>query len=87
MKIKDEYVLERIADKWVVVSANAGSLNFNKIISFNDTAAFLWQRIEDGNQRDELIKSLMEEYDIDITKAKEDVDKFIDELNSLEVFV
>lgn len=41
MKIKEDFVLRKVADSYVVVPVNKLTLDFNGIINLNETGAFL----------------------------------------------
>lgn len=84
MRIKEEYVLQNIAGKWIVIDTNARSVNFNKILALNSTGKFLWDKLEKGSDYDALIDTLIDAYEIDRKLAQDDVDKFINELKELE---
>ena len=84
MKIKEEYLLQNIADKWIVIDTNGKSVNFNKILSLNDSGKFLWERLEAGAEADELVSGLMARFGIDQALARRDVETFIGKLQELE---
>ena len=42
MKIKSGFVLRQLADTWVVLPLLSQSLNFNGMLTLNETGAFLW---------------------------------------------
>lgn len=84
MKIKEEYILQNIADKWVVINTNAKSVNFNKILSLNNSGKFLWEQLEAKAEVSDLVNGLMEHFGIDQALAQTDVEKFIRKLKDLE---
>ncbi len=84
MKIKEEYILQNIADKWVVINTNAKSVNFNKILFLNNSGRFLWEQLETGTEAGGLVDGLMKHFGIDKDLAEKDVEKFICELKDLE---
>lgn len=84
MKVKEEYVLQNIAGKWIVIDTNARSVNFNKILALNSTGKILWDKLEKGSDYDALVDALIDAYEIDRKLAQDDVDKFINELKELE---
>ena len=43
MKIKEDFVLRKVADSYVVVPVNKLTLDFNGIINLNETGAFLFE--------------------------------------------
>ena len=81
MKIKEDFILRKLVDDYVVVPVGAATADFNGMITLNETGAFLFENLQKGIERDELVKKLMDEYEVDQEKASIDIDKFIDKLN------
>jgi methyltransferase-like protein len=48
-----------------------------KIVILNPTAKYIWQLCNGKNTQEEIIKCIIEKYDVTIEKAKEDIIKFI----------
>ena len=82
MKIKDDFVLRKVADSYVVVPVNSLTLDFNGVINLNETGAFLFEQLQKGIEKDELIAKMISEYDV--TSA--DIDIFINKLKDANVF-
>ncbi len=80
MKIKSEFILKKIAGENVVVFLSPEFSN--KVVTLNDTGAFLFGLLKEDRTEDALSGALTAEYDIDLTTAKSDVKKFLDALNS-----
>lgn len=80
MKIKEGFLLRRIADVHVVVPVRGAGVDFNGIITLNETAAFLFGRLQGEMTKDELLKQLLTEYDVDIETALNDIDAFFSQL-------
>ena len=80
MKIKSEFILKKIAGENVVVFLSPEFSN--KVVTLNDTGAFLFWLLKEDRTEDALSDALTAEYDIDLSTAKSDVKKFIDALNS-----
>lgn len=77
MKTKKGFMLRKVADKNVVVPIGQASVDFNGIINLNDTGAFLWNILSKGCTYDELLSSLLSEYDVNEDIAKSDIDVFL----------
>ncbi len=85
MKIKEDFLLRKVADSYVVVPVNRLTLDFNGIINLNETGAFLFKLLQDGAEREELISKMLEEYDVTPEKAAEDIDTFISKVKDADV--
>ena len=76
MKIKKGFVLRQMCGENIVTAEGLEHINFNKLISLNTTAAFLWEKVE-GNEFtvEEMAQHLVEEYGIDMELALTDAGK------------
>ena len=83
MKLKSGFILREVAGQTVVLPAGS-ELNLNMMISLNDTGKFLWSQLETEKETEELVKALLQEYDVDEQTAKSAVDGFIAKLNEYE---
>ena len=79
MKLKEGFVLRDVAGSCVVVPTGA-DINFNGMISLNDTGKTLWQRLEAEATIDDLVDSLTAEYDVDRDTARVGAERFVEKL-------
>ena len=56
------------------------------MMNLNDTGAFLFEKMIDGISREDLIKALTDEYDVDVETASKDVDAFIEKVEEQNLF-
>ena len=77
MKIKDGFILRKIAGEDIVVPIGNNIANFNGIINLNESAAFLLRLLQEDTSTENLVESLKKEYKIDEELAKNDVDAFL----------
>ena len=85
MKIKKDFILRKVADSYVVVPVNKMTLDFNGIINLNETGAFLFELLQKGAEREDLINKMLEEYDVDREKAAADIDIFLQKVRNADV--
>lgn len=78
MKIKDGYILRRVADSFVAVPV--GEQNDGRVVRTNATGAFLWEMLKNETTEDALINALAEKYQIDEKTAKDAVGSFLESL-------
>ena len=73
MKIKDGFVLREMCGEFIVAAEGIEHINFNKLISLNSTAAFLWKNFEGKEFTEkEMAQLLIDEYGIDMELAMKD---------------
>jgi len=80
MKIKENYMLRKVADCYVVVPIGAAVAEFNGMINLNEVGAFLWRQLESDTTPEAVVAAVLDEYEVDEAVAKADVDKFVKEL-------
>lgn len=83
MKLKNGFVLREVAGETVVVPVEA-DLNFNGMITLNETAKVLWGVLEKETTFEELVDAILAEFDVDRATAQNDVDLFIQKLKGLD---
>ena len=73
MKIKDGFVLRKMCGEYIVAAEGLQNINFNKLISLNPTAAFLWKALENKEFTvEDMAQLLVDEYEIDMELASTD---------------
>ena len=85
MKIKDGFILREVAGSFIVVAVGEAVKGFNGIINLNETGAVLWKTLEKGATKEQLVKALLAEYDVDETTAEKDVSAFIEKLQEAKL--
>ena len=70
MKIIKEFILREIAGECILVPTGKTSQEFNGMITLSDTARFIWENIERADSFEDLVKMMLEEYEIDEETAK-----------------
>lgn len=80
-------MLREIADINVVVPMGQQVVDFNGLITLNESGTFLWKKLQKNISRDELIKSLLEEYEVTLDTATNDVDEFIQALKNRDIII
>ena len=83
MKIKSNFVLRNVADTWVVLSVGDSTVDFDGMLTLNESGVKLWETMESGCSRDALVKALTDEYDVATEVASADVENFINKLSSI----
>lgn len=77
MKIKDGFILRQVAGSYIVISVGGDSVDFNGMITVNETGAFLWEKLAEGATEAELVSAMLDEYEVDEATAKADIAEFL----------
>lgn len=79
MKIKNGFILREMCGEFIVAAEGLEHINFNKLISLNATAAFLWKELVDKEfTTEEMAQLLIDEYGIDMELAMKDSAKLME---------
>lgn len=65
MKKVNEFILRNIADEYLLIPTGKTTEVFNGMITLTQTAAFIYEHIEETASFDELVDLILEEYEID----------------------
>lgn len=87
MRIKEDFFLKSIAGMQVVVPVGTENVNFQGMITLNETGAFLWKLLSEERTEEQLIAALLEEYDVSEETATADISRFVAKLREAELLV
>lgn len=87
MKQKEGFVLRTVCGEHVIVGEGLKTIDFGKLISLNETAAWLWKKAgEMGDfDIDSLTNALCEEYEVTPEQARKDVKKMVAQWQELKI--
>ena len=79
MKIKEGFILRTICGEHVVVGEGLAQVNFNKMLSLNESAAYLWKEVTGKEfSKEDLVQLLLDQYEVTPERAAQDVDKLLE---------
>lgn len=87
MKRKEGFVLRTVCGEKVIVGEGLGAIDFGKLVSLNDTAAWIWETAGELGDFDteSLAKALCEAYEVDADTARADVGKLLAQWQELGI--
>lgn len=77
MNIKQGYVIRKVMGNHVVIATGEASKKFHGMVKLNDTAAEIWGYISENKSLDEIVSCMLEKYEVDEEKLRQDVTKTI----------
>lgn len=78
MKTVEGFTLRTLAKEYIITAEKVTNINFNKLISLNESAAYLWESVQ-GKEFDAgtLADLLVERYEVDRETAFKDSEAII----------
>ncbi len=76
MKIKEGFKMRKLGREYIVVAEGSSLVNFNRMISFNDTAASLWEALSGRDfEVEDIRRFILDNYEVDERTADADAAK------------
>ena len=78
MRIKEGFILRTICGEHVVVGEGLSQVNYNKLISLNGSAAWLWEQVKGRDfSAEDLTALLLDRYEVAEEQARADALKLL----------
>lgn len=87
MKIKDGFMLRKIADQYMAVPVGTRAKELHGLIGLNETGAFIWERLSRNQTPEEIAKDLCEEYEVERASAVASVQRFLKKLQTEGILI
>ncbi len=84
MKMKEGWMLREVAGEFVAIPVGA-RIDFDGMITLNETGKTIWECLEKGADQEELVQALLNEFDVDEETAKSHVAAFTEKLKELDL--
>lgn len=85
MKIKSGYVLRTVANEHIVVPIGNEAINFNGVLSLNETGKWLWEQMQSEVTLDSLVDKMVKTYQVDELTVKNDILEFVKKLETKSI--
>ena len=87
MKIKKGFEIQNVCGEYIIVPAGADNVDYSKIISLNETAAYLWENVapKESFNIEEMVALLLAEYEVEEEIAREDCEMIIERWKEMEL--
>ncbi len=80
MKIKNGFELRDICGEHIIVAYGRENIDFNKVISLNESANYLWKNVVDKDFDANMMADLLQqEYEVDAETALKDAKALLNE--------
>jgi hypothetical protein len=87
MRIRDGFLLRDVGGACIVVPLGERVVDFNGLITLNETGRALWERLTVGCALGELVDTLVRDFEVTPDDAARDVQAFMDDLRAKNLLV
>ena len=85
MEIKKELIKREIAGDVILVPVGKAVVENNGLFILNELGAFLWDQLPDADAEADLVRAVLEEYEVTPETAAADVHEFLETLRNMEI--
>ena len=82
-KLKAKFVAREVGNEMILVPLTGNVAQMSELFTLNETARFIWQNITENTTIADIEYLMTNEFDIDTETAKEDIEKFMKQLESM----
>lgn len=84
MRVKKGFVLRELAGEKIISGEGLEQIDFNKIVTLNSSAAYIWEYISDREfDLETMVDLLLDRYDIERSVALQDSRRLLDDWKSI----
>lgn len=80
MLLKNTFIFKEIGEEGMLIPIVGGNVNASKIFNLNETGTFIIKKLMDDVEIEDIIKAMLDEYQVDRKTLEEDLNGFIKEL-------
>ena len=85
MKIKKRLLKRQIAGDAFLVPLGKEIYDSNGLFFLNPVGEFIWDQLEQAQSKEDILKTLLDEYDVEESVARTDVDAFFEKLRAMDI--
>ena len=84
MKIKGEFIMRELVGEILLVPVGQTALQFNGMITLNPVTQ-IWRSLEQGAPYEEILRSILDQFDVAEDTARQDLDRFLEEMRGRDL--
>lgn len=82
MKLKYTFIIQEVAGSYIAVAIGEGAKNFKGMIRLNETAKRIFEHIQQGKEKEEIVSALEQEYEANEEDLRKAVNTLTDNLKN-----
>lgn len=87
MKVSNQFILRTVAGEQLLIPVGEAAISVKGLIALSESGALLYSRLKDGCNKEDLVNSLLEEYEVSHETAVADTEAFLAQMKELNMLV
>ena len=85
MVAKQGFILRNVVDEHILMPTGDNIGKFNGTVLLNDVAAFVWEKLQNPISKDDLLKAVLDEFEVEKDAAEADLDSLLTRFKEYDV--
>ena len=85
MKAKQGFVLRNVVDEYILMPTGDNIGKFNGTVLLNEVSALVWEKLQNPISREDLLKAILDEFEVEKAVAAADLDALLAKLKEYGV--
>lgn len=85
MEIKKQLLKREIAGESFLIPLGKTVYDSNGMFVLTELGAFIWDRLADARDREDILQAILAEYEVDEATAGADLDRFLNKLRDMGI--
>ena len=85
MKAKPGFVLINVVDEYILMPTGDNIGQFNGTVLLNEVSAFVWEKLQNPVSKEDLLKAILDEFEVQRAVASADLDALLETLRGYGV--
>lgn len=85
MKIKKDVIKRDIAGDVILVPVGKSVYDSNGLFVLNELASFIWDLLPQAESQEDIVKAVLEEYEVEEDVAEKDITQFLEKLKTMDI--
>lgn len=85
MKVRNNFILRKIAEDYLLIPVGETALKVQGMVAISESGCMLYQMLQNGCGKEDLLTAMLREYEISPETAAEDIDSFLEQMRQLEM--
>ena len=85
MKAKQGFILRNVVDEYILMPTGDNIGKFNGTVLLNEVSAFVWEKLQNSISKDDLLRAVLDEFEVEKNVASTDLDALLSTLKEYGV--